>query len=54
MSSIGRTSTPGACMSMMNVDKPLCLRSAGLVRATMMPTAALCASEVQIFEPLIT
>ena len=48
---IGRTSTPGWCMSMMNAVRPLCFGASGSVRASSRPKRALCAIDVQIFEP---
>ena len=51
---IGRTSTPGWCMSMMKAVRPLCFGASGSVRASSKPKRDLCAIDVQIFEPLTT
>ena len=51
---MGRTSTPGCVMSMMNAVSPLCLGASGSVRASSRPQLARCASDVQIFCPFTT
>ena len=40
---IGRTSTPGWCMSMMKAVRPLCFGASGSVRASSKPEASPCA-----------
>ena len=49
----GRTSTPGACMSITIVVMPWCLGASGLVRTVARPKLASCAPLVQTFWPLI-
>jgi hypothetical protein len=51
---IGRTSTPRARMSSMNIDKPLCFGTPGSVRATITPQSAQSAYEFQHFWPFST
>ena len=48
---MGRTSTPGWCMSTMNIVRPLCLGASGLVRASSRPKRDRWADDVQIFWP---
>jgi hypothetical protein len=48
----GRTSTPGACMSMTKYVSPLCFGASGSVRATRRPHRAWWAMVVQTFWPL--
>ncbi len=51
---MGRTSTPGWCMSTMNIVRPLCFGCSGSVRASSSPKRDRCADDVQIFWPLTT
>ena len=53
ISMIGRISTPGASIGQMKYETPLCLAASGLVRAMRMPNVENCASDVQIFCPLM-
>ena len=50
----GRTSTPGACMSITMVVMPACLGASGSVRTVARPRWQYCAPEVQTFWPLTT
>ena len=47
----GRTSTPGACMSMANIVSPACLGTSGSVRARQRPQRAHMPRLVQTFWP---
>ncbi|COY74660.1 Uncharacterised protein [Mycobacterium tuberculosis] len=49
----GRTSTPGANMSMITVVMPACLGASGSVRTVARPRAQYCAPLVHTFCPLI-
>ena len=51
---MGRTSTPGAFMSIQNMVRPLCLGTFGSVRVMMMPKSEKWAPEVHTFWPLMT
>ena len=50
----GRTVTPGACMSTMNMLMPLCLGFVGSVLARIAPKSLNWAPDVQTFCPLMT
>ncbi|CAB4886976.1 unannotated protein [freshwater metagenome] len=50
---IGRMSTPGRFMSMMNIEMPACLGASGFVRAMMMPYCEWWARVVHTFWPLM-
>ncbi len=52
ISTRGRTSMPGWCMSMANQVMPWCFGTSTLVRAMSMPMSAIWPSEVHTFWPL--
>ena len=51
---IGRTSMPGAVIGKMRKEMPSCFFGSSLVRTRQKIQSAWCASEVQIFWPLMT
>ncbi len=54
ISTMGRTSTPGASIGQMKYEIPRCLGASGSVRAIRIPNLETWAIEVQTFWPLIT
>jgi len=54
ISTMGRTSTPGASIGQMKYEMPRCLDASGSVRAMRMPNSETWAMEVQTLLPLMT